>query len=495
MLKAVVFDDEHIVLMALRAVIEWESYGIELVGTADNGVEALQIFRDLSPDIVLTDIRMPGMDGLELIELISMEAPDTMFVVFSGFNEFEYVRRAIGLGVVDYLEKPVTVDKIKSAIEKTIKRIVHQYEVSALKSKLEKNHLDLLEKATLDLLLIGENALEKWTHLYGNSDLVQGVTILAFNDKNDEFTGNLMSNIIHVTNGSERLTVMVHHELPTEPIWETLMEWSNENTVLFGSGRTYASMIDAPKSYREALRALRYGRFMKETGWIRIQDIEGNTDFTNNLNKHEEAVVLSLRTLDKVSLDKALESFDVWMETQKLDPEKAEHEILMMVYRGHEVVKDVDRDIQLPGMIIPHQELSGMQTREEMIVWLKGRLELIMEWLKANRTSSKNIAIEKAIVYLDNNYGDDVYLQELAEHVGLNPTYFSLLFREQMGITYIKYLTNLRIEHAKIMLREGLRVNEVSGKVGYLNHRHFNEIFKKQVGMTPGQYKDKHFSR
>ncbi|WP_337098531.1 response regulator [Paenibacillus sp. YIM B09110] len=495
MLKAVVFDDENIVLMALRAVIDWESYGIELVGTADNGIEALRIFRELRPDIVLTDIRMPGMDGLELIELISMEAPDTMFVVFSGFNEFEYVRRAIGLGVVDYLEKPVTVDKIKSAIEKTIKRIVHQYEVSAMKSKLEENHMDLLEKATLDLLLIGGNALEKWTQLHGNSEWIQGVTVLAFNDKSDEFTGNLMSNIIHVSNGAERLAVMVHHEIPTEPFWETLMEWSNESTVLFGSGRTYASVSDAPKSYREALRALRYGRFMKETGWIRIHDIEGNTDYTNDLSKHEEAVVLSLRTLDKDALDKGLESFEVWMETQKLDPEKAEHEILKLVYRGIEVVKDVDRDIQLPGMIIPHQELSGMQTRVEMIIWLKGKLELVMDWLKANRPSNKNIAVEKAIVYLDNNYGNDVYLQELAEHVGLNPTYFSLLFREQMGITYIKYLTNLRIEHAKSMLLEGMRVNEVSVKAGYLNHRHFNEIFKKQVGMTPGQYKDKHSSR
>ncbi|MDQ6417941.1 response regulator [Paenibacillus sp. LHD-117] len=494
MLKAVVFDDENIVLMGLRAVIDWGSYGIELVGTADNGIEALQMFRDLRPDIVLTDIRMPGMDGLDLIETISMEAQDTMFVVFSGFNEFEYVRRAIGLGVVDYLEKPITVDKIKNAIEKTIKRIVHQYEISAMKTKLEKNQLDLLEKATLELLLTGEQALDKWTRLYGESDWINGVTVLAFNEEKVELPNNLMSDFIHVGNGPERLAVMVHHELPQEPLLETSMEWSNETAVLFGSGRTYSSMADAPKSYREALRALRYGRFMKETGWIRIQDIEGSSDFPIDLSKHEEGVILSLRTLDKESLDKALESFQVWMETQKLDPEKAEHEILKLVYRGLEVVKDVDRDIQLPG-IIPHQELSSMQTREEMMVWLNTRLVLLMDWLKANRTSNKNIAVEKALAYLEANYGNDVYLQELAEHVGLNPTYFSLLFREQMGITYIKYLTNLRIEHAKMMLKEGLRVNEVSGKVGYLNHRHFNEIFKKQVGMTPGQYKENHSSR
>jgi Response regulator containing CheY-like receiver domain and AraC-type DNA-binding domain len=495
MLKAVAFDDEKIVLLALQSVIEWENYGIELVGTADNGVDAIQMVRDLNPDIVLTDIRMPGMDGLELIEVISMESPATKFIVFSGFNEFEYVRRAIGLGVVDYLEKPVTVNKIRSAIEKTIRQIVHQLEVNAMKSKLEENHKDLLEKATQDLLLNGESMLEKWAGLYRQEDRIQAITVLAFSDKPDKLFEVALSDMIRIKNGAEHLVVMIHYEFPMESIWETLFEWSNENTILFGSGRTYGSLVDAPRSYREALRALRYGRFMKENGWIRIQDIEGNVDFANALNRHEEAVVLSLRTLDKEALDKALVSFEKWVETQKLDPEKAEHEILKLVYRGLEVVKDVDQEIQLSGMIIPHHELSGMQTREEMMVWLQGRLELIMNWLRANHDSNKNAAIKKALVYLDANYGNDVYLQELAEYVGLNPTYFSLLFREEMGITYIKYLTNLRIEHAKTMLREGLRVNEVSGKVGYLNNRHFNEIFKKQVGMTPGQYKDKHSSQ
>ncbi|WP_424767862.1 response regulator [Paenibacillus sp. sgz302251] len=494
MLKAVVFDDENIVLMGLRAVIDWESYGIELVGTADNGIEALHLFRELRPDIVLTDIRMPGIDGLDLIETISMEAPDTMFVVFSGFNEFEYVRRAIGLGVVDYLEKPVTVDKIRTAVEKTIKLIVEQYEISAMKTTLQKNQTDLLEKATLELLLTGERALGKWRRLYGESERIEGVTVLALNEENHGLPNNMASDCIHVSNGPERLVVMVHRESPKEPLWETWMERANETDRLFGSGRTYSSMADAPKSYREAVRALRYGRFMKETGWIRIQDIEGSADFPIDLSKYEEAVILSLRTLDIEGLEKALEFFQTWMEKQRLEPEKAEHEILKLVYRGLEVVKDVDRDVLLPGSI-PHQELSSMHTREDMMLWLRARLVSIMEWLREHRTSNKNVAVEKALAYLDAHYGHDVYLQELAEHVGLNPTYFSLLFREQMGITYIKYLTHLRMEKAKLMLQQGLRVNDVSERVGYLNHRHFNEIFKKHAGMTPGQYKEKHASR
>jgi two-component system response regulator YesN len=162
MLKAVVFDDEYIVCQGLSRMIDWQRFGVELVGTAGDGLAALQLFREQRPDIVLTDIRMPGMDGLQLIETVADEAKDTMFIVLSGFNEFEYVRRAIGLGVVDYLEKPITVQKIEEAMTKTLERIKKQRAFSEMKSDLEASREQLLEKATLDLLLAGDKACRCW---------------------------------------------------------------------------------------------------------------------------------------------------------------------------------------------------------------------------------------------------------------------------------------------------------------------------------------------
>lgn len=114
MYKVAIFDDEYIVLQGLRHLIDWNGFGLELAGTASDGLSALEIVRKQTPDIVFTDIRMPGMDGLKLIEEIMAEAPDTYCIVFSGFNEFEYVKRALKLGVIDYLEKPVTVESIQS---------------------------------------------------------------------------------------------------------------------------------------------------------------------------------------------------------------------------------------------------------------------------------------------------------------------------------------------------------------------------------------------
>ena len=117
-------------------------------------------------------------------------------------------------------------------------------------------------------------------------------------------------------------------------------------------------------------------------------------------------------------------------------------------------------------------------------------MEMMMELINSSKKSNKHKAVEKAKEYMEKNYHQDITLQEVADLVGMNPNYFSLLFKEEMGLTYIKYLTKCRMEKAKVMLKEGQKISEVSEKVGYLTYRHFSEVFKKYTGMTPGQFKE-----
>ncbi|CAM3637481.1 response regulator transcription factor [Marinicrinis lubricantis] len=264
--KAVVFDDEYIVIQGLQMMIDWSSYGIELAGTATDGNSALELFRTVRPDIVFTDIRMPGMDGLQLIEEIAQEAPDTYCVVFSGFNEFEYVKRAIKLGVVDYLEKPISIESVETALGKITAHVQEQREREALKQQLE----------------------------------------------------------------------------------------------------------EAEKKM-QALSA------------VRLLESEGDR------NKSDDS---------------------------KLAP------------------------------------------------------------------------IDKIKTYIEQHFTRDLSLNELADYVGLNPAYVSVLFKETMGESYIKFLTRCRMEYAKRLLQQGAKVNEVSEKVGYHTYRHFSEVFKRYTGKTPGQYKE-----
>lgn len=170
MIKAVLFDDEYIVVEGLAQMVDWTGLGIELAGTAEDGLSAWSMFRSIRPDLVLTDIRMPGMDGLKLIEEILKEDPEVCCVVFSGFNEFEYVKRAIEIGVAGYIEKPISEDKIEQTLRKVLGQIHKQRAMKEMSLKLELNQQELLKKATWDLLLFGGEALNEWVELYGETE-------------------------------------------------------------------------------------------------------------------------------------------------------------------------------------------------------------------------------------------------------------------------------------------------------------------------------------
>ncbi|WP_299090537.1 response regulator [uncultured Metabacillus sp.] len=491
MLKVAIFDDEFIVIEGLKKMIDWSKYGMELVGTAKDGNTALSIFHSQRPDIIFTDIRMPGLDGLQLIGKILSEAPETKCIVFSGFNEFEYVKQAIKLGVIDYLQKPITIPMVEEALEKITHRITKENEVLELRSRWHESQEELLQKATLDLLLEGKEAESKWQECFGTAEAkkIMGVTVLAYSGDRSLLQSNAMFSVVPVWNGSTQLLVLFHYENNLEAVAEQLLAWTEQEEVTIGSGNTYPAIKDAKKSYREALHALRYGRFLESKGWTRFEDVGKNNKIPEDLSTQEEAVLYYMRTGNKKSLLGQLDIYIQWLDSQKLNPDMTESESLKLVYLGLEVVKETGEDIKLIDYY-PQREIRELNTREEMTNWLFCQMEKMMDLIITSKISNKHKAVEKAREYIEKNYDQDITLQEVAELVGMNPNYFSVLFKEEMGLTYIKYLTKYRMEQAKIMLKAGQKISEVSEKVGYLTYRHFSEVFKKYTGMTPGQFKE-----
>lgn len=503
MLTAAVFDDEYIVLQGLRRMIDWDRFGIQLVGTAGDGLSALELFRSLKPDIVITDIRMPGIDGLQLIEIIQREAPETACLVFSGFNEFEYVKRAIHLGVVDYLEKPVTIAKIEEGIAKVLDRIGKSRALAEIRQKWEAGSKELLVKATFDLMFSGDaRTVAKWKDSFGSdAERVEGITVLASSEDAIALSEPGREHglapekqpfaIVSALGGADKLHAVFHYEWPPAAFEAALGSWAETAQGTVGSGKPVRRLEEVFASCQEARSALRYGQYLEERGWMRFEDLGGPSVLPQGVSEHEEAVLFDMRTGNKNGVMAQLERFIAGISDGKLARETVENEMLKMVYLGLETAKETGGNVA--GMkqeeFLPQQELRTLQTREEMAVWLRRTMEMIMDWMVGIRNKSKHIAVEKAVRYIDDHYGRDLSLQEVAEHAGMNATYFSLLFKEEMGITYIKYLTGLRIERSKELLCTGLSINEVSKQVGYYNVRHFSEVFKKTTGMTPGHYR------
>jgi two-component system, response regulator YesN len=493
MLKAVIFDDEYIVLQGLQMMIDWSKYGIELVGTATNGYAAIDLVETHSPDIVLTDIRMPGLDGLQVVEKILAAAPEIICIVFSGFNEFAYVKKALQLGVSDYLEKPITIPMMEEALQRIHEKVQHQKNVLSLEEKWEDSRNELLEKATLDLLLQGDAAVPKWWKSFGEGAMdIVGVTVLALSEKSPELPNHDSYFSVYIRNGEEHLLVIFHFQEDTTELLKQLLYWPGEHGISIGSGRTYQNLSDVYKSYKEALQALRYGHFMEQGEWTRFEEIGENPNIPGDLSELEESIIFYLRTGDKAGLFQQLNEFIGKIQSQRLNPDLIEREILKLIYLGMEVAKETGEDISKisQGNYLPHIEIRMLNTKEKMFNWLNNQMELIMDWFLRIRRDKKHEAVEKACVYIERNFSKDLTLQDVAEYVGMNPTYFSLLFKEEMKISYIKYLTKFRIERAKGFLLEGYKVADVSEKVGYHTYRHFSELFKKQVGVNPGQYRD-----
>ncbi|MCI3920790.1 response regulator [Paenibacillus sp. TRM 82003] len=493
MLKAVVFDDEYIVLQGLRALIDWPAFGIELVGMASEGVSALAMVRELRPDIVMTDIRMPGMSGLELIETAMKEAPDTYFIVFSGFNEFEYVRQAIQLGVADYLDKPITVASIERAIKKLLEKFEERKQALDLRRSWDTGRKDLTEKAVLDLLLLGGEAVPKWKAYYKHADKAKAVTVAAVCgpvplSTQEDFDA------VPVRHGSEELVVMFHLVDPALGIGDRIFqEWDSEDAAI-GVGRTYREVWKAAESYTEAVRALRSARLLHTTGIVYFDELGIGSPTPTGVDEWEETMILAIRAGRRPDVLDQIDRFVDWIHRAKPDTETVEREMLRWIHSALQAARESappDRKFeQFQEGWIPHVEIRRAADEGRLPLWFRERLSAIAELSLYSREETKYSTVDRAKAYIERNLTSDLSLQEVADHVGLNATYLSVLFKEVTGESYIKYVTRYRMEAAKSFLARGMKVTEVSEKVGYHTYRHFSEVFKKATGRTPGQYKE-----
>ncbi|SHR95768.1 Probable transcriptional regulator, AraC family [Mycobacteroides abscessus subsp. abscessus] len=205
------------------------------------------------------------------------------------------------------------------------------------------------------------------------------------------------------------------------------------------------------------------------------------------LTQRKQSLLRSLRMLERETFFRKIEEFNCSMIEQKLDPEVVKGKMLRLIYLSMEVAKE---SLWNKGYL-PHMEVANLHSTIDLCYWFQQQMEQIFQCVKNNQVEPKHIAIERALRFIQSNYDKELSLQEVSDHSNMSSTYFSVLFKEQMGESYIKYVTKLRIEHAKKLLMNGAKVNEVSEKVGYYNYRHFSELFKRHVGMTPGHYRDR----
>ncbi|MGG4045930.1 response regulator [Paenibacillus favisporus] len=519
---AILVDDEPIILRSLKAAIPWEELGIEVAGEAKNGEGALDLVREHAPDIIISDIRMPGMDGITLMKEVLTENPGRIFIVISGYGEFEYAREALRQGAFDYLLKPIDHDELTEMLKRAAAR-------------LDARRADdrLLHSVQVLSVMARERMYAEW--IEGN-DRPRGPLAWLESHELDEDYFMAVVQLDHYHQLSERWS-MAEKRLWLFAVRNILEEWSQqygclavfpfhsgEWIVLFpdalqprkitlghdlidrirtysklkcsvGLSRTTQGIHQLSRAYDGAARAL-YQRFYSEQEGVfadtEHEDMAGHPDL--KYPKHLESQLLdAIRTLDTGRLNACWDELKGYLEEQAYPKEGTERlliELTIVLCRQLEQ-GNPPMDWRLDGLI---HELHDQGSLHDAIALLKEAFAVQMtDHLKSQHREDGPTVVEKAKQYISNHYHQDLSIEEVAEVADLSISHFCTLFKQVSGYTFLEYLTECRMDKAKYMLSHtSVKVYQIAPLVGYQDPKYFTQVFKKATGQTPTEYRESH---
>ncbi len=530
--KILIVDDEELVRKAIVSKLDWAGIGFGEVEQAEDGEQALEIALKFKPDIVLTDIRMPFMDGLELAECLKTQLPQTKVIILTGHDEFEYAQDAIKAGVMDYILKPVHAAALRELMEKARSILDNEHEE---KEKLYKLKIQLHQSLPLlkDKFLISlvnnsfqEKELEKkleyldirfsWESFIVCVSEIDNLNVLA-ESSSAEDTELLMFSFLNIASELLGSSGMVFNDFNNRqivlynfpPVAEhsdlnrlyTILEEIRNNlakyfniTVTTGIGREVGSLRDIHRSYQDALHVLDYKIIM---GKNRIYDIR---DLGYRKSEMFYPIDGINELLSKIKLEGIEEVtqctegfFNELMEKKNISPDNIKIILSELINGAQKIIMEMKDESKVQAAIDfgIYEEIGKYETLEEMKAVVVHYLSGISKAIHAARNSRNLQIINKAKQYIDNSYKqDDLSLNQVAALVSVSPGYLSILFRKETNQTFIEYLTMVRMEKAKGLLKtSSLKSYEVAYNVGFSDPHYFSLSFKKYTGVTPSDYK------
>ncbi len=536
MYKVLIADDEVKVCKLISHLIDWQEYGMEIGAMVNDGMSALQYIREEKPDIVITDIRMPGYDGIELIKLAKEVDPGINFIIVSGYRQFDYAHNAIKYGVEDYLLKPLK----KAEMIHTLTRMITSKEQAArgqqenvnLKQELH-NDKKLFKKAFLDSLLedrtgadtdIDREELNRNHHCNFMDGFYQGVVIKPdlpqgveteqayrlLMEKTEDITQKLLSEHFHeviVTMTKEGVICLLNDSLDQlQNIRRNLKMIRNEIIkmrdvfidvqVTIGIGEVVAKERDIPVTIQSA-RAANLSRYTQGTGHILTAVGNSKEEPSPYLFLEHEFRSKFLNCIELLNIEGVEELLSLTFE--KLQKERNTTGVLIYsicreIYEifsfgmGNLAVRDAMTREDFETLF--HRCFSLQSLFDGLSKMISEQLETLIQ----ERRLADKRPIRTAKKYIQEHYALPITLEEVSGEAGFNATYFSSLFKKETGQNFLEYLTDVRIKAAKQLLADTARsVNQVSEEVGYIDIKHFTKLFKKSTGLTPTEYRKLYF--
>ncbi|MBP1754420.1 MAG: DNA-binding response regulator [Firmicutes bacterium] len=533
MYKVFLVEDEIVIREGIKNNIRWEEEGFKIVGDESDGELAYPMIIREQPDILITDIKMPFMDGLELSKLLKRDMPQLKIIIISGYSDFGYAQQAIDIGVSEYLLKPITSSKLmasvknaSAAIEKERKerQILEQYQLLVYQKQGEKrkDFFNALVSGKLSLSQIIEQETELGINMVAS---VFCILLFQFKAQEDmyEYSNEIVQCEARMTEALRRFPdikvfergmdgwafiLMGENELQitslTQELCNLLIHICDNKAHYFGGiGRVVHRVRDLQQSYLDANSAFSMRYFESRDQFLSYHDVRNMKEqIGNRINVSE----LNLEKIDRNLLedflkrgtihdvDEFVNSYFDGLGSNAMSSTLFRHYIIM---DGYSAIMKFLKTLKYSKEKID-DSLKSMNSVTDQLSSLEDCCEFYKTILKEaidlrNKNSLKRYAglIEQAKEYMHSKFAmSDLTLDKVAATVNVSPNYFSSLFNQETGMTFIEYLTDIRMEKAKEYLRcSGRKITEIGFLVGYLDSHYFSYIFKKTQNCTPSEYR------
>lgn len=523
-----IIDDVPAVVRGLSTRIPWEEYGIVVAATAENGQDGLEQIRRHRPDIVLTDIRMPFMDGLEMMRAALQEMPGMKLILLTGYSDFAYAQEAIKLGAFDLILKPFTKTQVQEAVLKAkgaLERERSQTEqMQRMEQKLRES-LPFLRQEYMRLLIRygARSRQEQQWAFYGISMedrhfCVMAVEIDFFVDRTAalavhevELIRFAVQNILEETIALSTRGIVFRENVNQFVIvantngceeMELLAERCRENvcshtyqTVSIGVGGEVEETEQLSASYAQAVSALAQTFLSGGNSVYRYSERAGiPASMPRYSYDKEKELLYCLRSANYGAAEEQLNQ--IWGEwtasSPSPDPSVIKALCLELAHSIHRVFAEKaakEEQARLEELVV---EMSHASSFEELRKRICELCRTGCSYIQARQTSDARLLVEQAAAYIENHLHRNLSVADCAAQVHLSPSYFSNLFKREKGVTLAQYIIGRRMERAKELVLEGMQIQDVATSLGYEDRPYFTELFKKYTGMTPTEFRTKY---
>lgn len=542
MLKIFLAEDEVVVRETIKRMIPWEELGFELVGEAADGEMALPLLIRQQPDLLITDIKMPFMDGLTLARLAKKEIPGLKVVILSGYDDFNYAKQAIGIGVEDYLLKPITKNALIERLSEIRSRYEHektqkeyyekfQREMQAYEKNSSRDFFEALVGGSMDMMEVYKRA-EK----LGLDIVAEAYNVLIFTMNCDEdFSGQrdeyssweaeslellenffashssamlFRSNIFSygVLLKGQRETIEENTRACVDEIRKILSRQDGRREWFLAVGQSVERLSQIQKSYHTASRAFSQ-RYLYDENILYYDEMETMEHPGGQAETEDNAYLqkVDVNALNPAILQKFL-SNGLQEETENFVKDYfyaiGQEPMESLVFRNYVILNVRFSVISfIKGLGCDTNEMESADTEEVLaesgknmesaIAYAKKMISQAIEIRDQNSGNKNRSILKNAVDFIDSHYMDEeISLNTVANVANVSSNHFSALFSQNMGQTFIEYLTTLRMNKAKELLRcTGMRSSEIAGEIGYKDAHYFSYLFKKTQGMTPSDYR------